>query len=175
MLSFLAMDYYSIIITVAFVILLIICLLLIHKVTSLKEKVELLEIKNNYERKVIVDKENTISIKKISEEKKVSNNNPAKKEEKIIETPIPNSYDNKELDIRDLSPNKEDNYLKEVSKKLQEEINHKPIELTDYEKEEESNAVISYKELLNKEEKTNIDKTDTNEFIEQLKKLRNSL
>ena len=62
MLSFLAMDYYSIIITVAFVILLIICLLLIHKVTSLKEKVELLEIKNNYERKVATNDRSMVTV-----------------------------------------------------------------------------------------------------------------
>ena len=39
-------------------------------------------------------------------------------------------------------------YLKELSNQLNEEITPKTIELTDYEKEQEEHAMISYKELL---------------------------
>jgi len=190
-------DYYSIIVSVALFILIIICLILIHKITSLKEKVQILEIKNNYEKKVIVDKENTIPIKNISKEKKSYNNKkndrkielykevyPRKIEdnkaytknvlkENKITSPI--TIDNKEINITEFIPKNETNYLEEVSRKLKEEINNKPIELTEYEQEEELNAVISYKELLNKEDKTNKKEPDTKEFIDQLKKLRNSL
>ncbi|MBQ6495067.1 MAG: hypothetical protein IJI49_03605 [Bacilli bacterium] len=190
-------DYYSIIVSVALFILIIICLILIHKITSLKEKVQILEIKNNYEKKVIVDKENTIPIKNISKEKKSYNNKkndrkielykevyPRKIEdnkaytknvlkENKITSPI--TIDNKEINITEFIPQNETNYLEEVSRKLKEEINNKPIELTEYEQEEELNAVISYKELLNKEDKTNKKEPDTKEFIDQLKKLRNSL
>ena len=190
-------DYYSIIVSVALFILIIICLILIHKITSLKEKVQILEIKNNYEKKVIVDKENTIPIKNISKEKKSYNNKkndrkielykevyPRKIEdnkaytknvlkENKITSPI--TIDNKEINITEFIPKNETNYLEEVSRKLKEEINNKPIELTEYEQEEELNAVISYKELLNKEDKTNKKEPDTKEFIDQLKKLRNGL
>ena len=190
-------DYYSIIVSVALFILIIICLILIHKITSLKEKVQILEIKNNYEKKVIVDKENTIPIKNISKEKKSYNNKkndrkielykevyPRKIEdnkaytknvlkENKITSPI--TIDNKEINITEFIPQNETNYLEEVSRKLKEEINNKPIELTEYEQEEELNAEISYKELKNKEDKTNKKEPDTKEFIDQLKKLRNSL
>ena len=39
-------------------------------------------------------------------------------------------------------------YLQELSNKLNEEITPKTIELTDYEKDQEEHAIISYKELL---------------------------
>ena len=60
-----------------------------------------------------------------------------------------------------------------MSKSIQKELNSKRIQLTEYEQEEELNDIISYQELLNSKEKEV--NNDTKEFIEQLKKLRNSL
>ena len=47
-------------------------------------------------------------------------------------------------------------YLKELSNQLNEEITPKTIELTDYEKEQEEHAIISYKELLSLKNNLNI-------------------
>lgn len=67
-------------------------------------------------------------------------------------------------------------YLKEISKKMADELKPQTIELTDYEKDQEENAIISYQELLNVKDKINILNDDeTVDFIEELKKLRNSL
>ena len=60
---------------------------------------------------------------------------------------------------------------------MAEELKPQTIELTDYEKEQEDNAIISYKELLNVKDKiTMLDDEEENvNFIEELKNLRNSL
>lgn len=67
-------------------------------------------------------------------------------------------------------------YLKEISKKMAKELQPQTIELTDYEKDQEENAIISYQELLDVKDKIKIiDDEETVDFIEELKKLRNSL
>lgn len=68
-------------------------------------------------------------------------------------------------------------YLKDISNAIAEEMRPQTIELTDYEKDQEENAIISYKELLNASKASNnVDsEEETLEFIEELKKLRNSL
>lgn len=71
---------------------------------------------------------------------------------------------------------KEDNYLGEVSKKIAQNLEPQTIELTDYEKEQEENAIISYKELINVKGKVDtIDENESGDFIEELKNFRNSL
>ena len=91
----------------------------------------------------------------------------------------PVSLNNEEFNINDFSPNKQtnNNYLSEISQKISKEIKPHTIELTDYEKEQEDNAIISYKELLNVKDKINNqdDEIETVDFIEELKKFRNSL
>ena len=69
------------------------------------------------------------------------------------------------------------NYLQEVSRQMANELKPQTISLTDYERAEEDNAIISYKELLNVKDKMNAitDEDETIDFIEELKKLRNSL
>lgn len=69
------------------------------------------------------------------------------------------------------------NYLNEISKQMAEELKPQTIELTDYEKDEEENAIISYQELLNVRDKISAkdNEDETIDFIEELKKLRNSL
>lgn len=74
--------------------------------------------------------------------------------------------------------NKKSDYLKEVSKKLSSEVQEKTIELTDYEKNQEENAIISYQELLSVKDKISIiedDDLDEASFIEELKKFREGL
>ena len=69
-------------------------------------------------------------------------------------------------------------YLENISNAIYEEIKPQTIELTGYEKEQEENAIISYKELLKASKSSNsvnVSQEDTSEFIEELKKLRNSL
>ena len=95
-------------------------------------------------------------------------------------TTSPIEINNKEFNLDEYIQGKKNNqsekkYLEEVSKKINEVIESKPIELTEYEQEEELNAIISYQELLDSNEK-NIQSNDNSEdFLEQLKKLRNSL
>lgn len=68
-------------------------------------------------------------------------------------------------------------YLKEISKQMEKSLEPDPIELTDYEKEQEEHAIISYQELLSV--KNNIkyydDEEETIDFIEELKNFRNTL
>ena len=69
-------------------------------------------------------------------------------------------------------------YLESISNAISEEIKPQTMELTGYEKEQEENAIISYKELLKASKSSNsvnVSQEDTSEFIEELKKLRNSL
>lgn len=47
-------------------------------------------------------------------------------------------------------------YLKELSNKLNEEVTPKTIELTDYEKDQEEHAIISYQELLSLKNNINV-------------------
>ena len=69
-------------------------------------------------------------------------------------------------------------FAEEISKKMEEELKPQTIELTDYEKKQEEEAVISYQELLktNKDRLYNItDEEETIDFIKELKSFRSSL
>lgn len=68
-------------------------------------------------------------------------------------------------------------YLKELSDQMAKELNANTIELTEYEKEQEEHAIISYQELLAMKDKIMDldDEEETIDFIEELKKLRSSL
>lgn len=68
-------------------------------------------------------------------------------------------------------------YLEEIQSRMNEELKPQTIELTDYEKKQEEQAVISYKELLRFKENNQYtdEKQETMKFIEELKNLRNSL
>lgn len=79
------------------------------------------------------------------------------------------------------SPSSDDNakesYLESVSKSLEEHQDVDPIELTDYEQQQEDEAIISYQELLGSQDKLyNItDEEEDSPFIEELKSFRKSL
>lgn len=66
-------------------------------------------------------------------------------------------------------------YLQQIAKQLENEIITNTIDLTDYEKEQEEDAVISYQELLSLKEKTKNQEQNTKSFLEDLKALRNLL
>lgn len=89
---------------------------------------------------------------------------------------IPKEKNNSRISKKQEQENKH-NYLNEISKQIAEELKPQTIELTEYEKEEEENAIISYQELLNVKDKISTTDNDdeTIDFIEELKKLRNSL
>lgn len=72
---------------------------------------------------------------------------------------------------------KDNEYLKEISKQIEQELNPKTIDLTEYEKKQEEQAIISYKELLNRKasDYQQNSKENTRTLIEELKKLRDSL
>ena len=65
-------------------------------------------------------------------------------------------------------------YLEQVSKKLAEEIEPQTIELTEYEKKQEEEAIISYQELIkNKDRLYKIDDDEEiDSFIDELKNFR---
>ena len=73
--------------------------------------------------------------------------------------------------------NKKENYLESVSKSLEERKETEPIELTNYEQQQEDDAIISYQELLGSQDKLyNItDEEEDSPFIEELKSFRKSL
>ncbi len=68
-------------------------------------------------------------------------------------------------------------FVEELSRKMEQEVKPKTIELTDYEKKQEDEAIISYDELMqNKDRLYNItDDEDDEGFIEELKYFRQSL
>lgn len=66
-------------------------------------------------------------------------------------------------------------YLQEISKQLKEQLTPQTIDLTDYEKAQEEQAIISYQELLTQKEKNkNQEKADYN-YLEDLKEFRKLL
>lgn len=68
-------------------------------------------------------------------------------------------------------------YLENLSKRLEEEIKPQTIELTDYEKDQEENAIISYQELLSTKDHSSIseEKINNQQLLEELKNFRNHL
>lgn len=68
-------------------------------------------------------------------------------------------------------------YLENLSKRLEEEIKPQTIELTDYEKDQEENAIISYQELLSTKDHPSMpeEKINNQQLLEELKNFRNHL
>ena len=173
-----------IVLIILIIILLILNIIQFKTYKNNKLIIEDLEYKNKelLEKKLKNNNKNTISINEISlqtkkeESKEIIKSNQVEKiitnqQTSPIEVPkkIPecsfelDNYINKTSKI---IPNKKDNYIEELPKYTSDNL----INLTNYEKDEEENAIISYKELMN-----NKSKEDTKLFIENLKKLRDSL
>ena len=68
-------------------------------------------------------------------------------------------------------------YVQFIVERMEEEVRPSNIELTDYERKQEEEAIISYDELLKVKDKIyNItDDEETDEFIDELKNLRTDL
>lgn len=68
-------------------------------------------------------------------------------------------------------------FVEEISKKMEEELKPQTIELTDYEKKQEEEAIISYQELLKVKNRTYRinDDEEIETFIDELKDFRNDL
>lgn len=68
-------------------------------------------------------------------------------------------------------------FIEEISKRMEEEVKPQTIELTDYEKKQEEEAIISYQELLKAKDRmyriTDDEEIDT--FIDELKEFRTNL
>ena len=90
---------------------------------------------------------------------------------------IINSLSKSDIKISNNNKGTNVDYLKEISDKMADELKPQTIELTEYEKRQEENAIISYKELINLKDKIMMldDDDETINFIEELKNLRNSL
>ena len=71
--------------------------------------------------------------------------------------------------LKNKTPVNNTNYLNEISKQLDNALTSQTINLTDYEKEQEEHAIISYQELLSLKEKNNNEKKDDEYFVEDLK------
>ena len=181
------------------------CIYLYITNKELKIKVEKLEQerKEILERKIRINKEqDTLSIENVSKEikpiasnqikyknidicfqnKPIQNLNcrsgipiiPTKKQEKDNTKNI----DNNPIEIPINHFIKNENYLKDISDNLNKIVNQQPIQLTEYEQEQENNAIISYDELKSKDKEKliRIDENDEpSTFIENLKDFRNNL
>ena len=67
-------------------------------------------------------------------------------------------------------------FLKDLSKRLEEEVKPQTIELTDYEKDQEEHAIISYQELLSSKDRVDlIEEEDNKRLLNDLKKFREYL
>ena len=88
----------------------------------------------------------------------------------------PNNQNN--ITQNNITQNNKD-YLQEISEKIASELTPHTIELTDYEKQQEEEAIISYQELLktkdNNEDNYENDDEEIDSFIDELKKFRTNL
>lgn len=68
-------------------------------------------------------------------------------------------------------------FVEEVSKKMEEEVKPQTIELTDYERQQEEEAIISYQELIKAKDRIYkiTDDEEIDSFIDELKEFRTNL
>ena len=94
-----------------------------------------------------------------------------KPKEQIIEKKI---EDKKEKSITEVD---NQTFIEEISKRMEQELEPQTIELTDYEKKQEEEAIISYQELLKAKDRMYkiTDDEEINSFIDELKEFRTNL
>lgn len=94
-----------------------------------------------------------------------------KSKEQIIEKKI---EDKKEKSITEVD---NQTFIEEISKRMEQELEPQTIELTDYEKKQEEEAIISYQELLKAKDRMYkiTDDEEINSFIDELKEFRTNL
>ena len=68
-------------------------------------------------------------------------------------------------------------FVEEVSRKMEEEVKPQTIELTDYERQQEEEAIISYQELIKAKDRIYkiTDDEEIDSFIDELKEFRDNL
>lgn len=181
---------------VLFVFLIILSIVLVRKNKALINRISELEEANRIDEdeplaETYYQEEDISNISNISniEEVNSQNNNEIFQEEKT-DNDGKEIYQKNVLDdiVKQTSPvsitpsssdpeNKKENYLESVSKSLEEHQETEPIELTNYEQQQEDDAIISYQELLGSQDKMyNItDEEEDSPFIEELKSFRKSL
>lgn len=95
-----------------------------------------------------------------------------------ISKSLDNSNNQNNITQNNTTQNNKD-YLQEISEKIASELTPHTIELTDYEKQQEEEAIISYQELLktkdNNEDNYENDDEEIDSFIDELKKFRTNL
>lgn len=178
---------------VLFVFLIILSIVLVRKNKALINRISELEEANRIDEdeplaETYYQEEDISNISNI-EEVNSQNNNEIFQEEKT-DNDGKEIYQKNVLDdiVKQTSPvsitpsssdpeNKKENYLESVSKSLEEHQETEPIELTNYEQQQEDDAIISYQELLGSQDKMyNItDEEEDSPFIEELKSFRKSL
>lgn len=178
---------------VLFVFLIILSIVLVRKNKALINRISELEEANRIDEdeplaETYYQEEDISNISNI-EEVNSQNNNEIFQEEKT-DSDGKEIYQKNVLDdiVKQTSPvsitpsssdpeNKKENYLESVSKSLEEHQETEPIELTNYEQQQEDDAIISYQELLGSQDKMyNItDEEEDSPFIEELKSFRKSL
>lgn len=149
------------------------CLLKNKKDIIVDTKEEIKTVNREVKKQVFVKDEMDIDLNKIERKDNIYSKNVFKDASLRYQTsPINIVGEKKEAKPNNIS------YTEELTKKLEEELKPQTIELTEYEKEQEDAAIISYKELLsnNKDKVYNInDEDDTTDFIKELKSFRKSL
>lgn len=149
------------------------CLLKNKKEAIVDTKEEIKTVNREVKKQEFVKDEMDIDLNKIEKKDNVYSKNVFKDASLRYQTSPINIVGEKKQD----KPNNI-SYTEELTKKLEEELKPQTIELTEYEKEQEDAAIISYKELLsnNKDKVYNInDEDDTTDFIKELKSFRKSL
>lgn len=149
------------------------CLLKNKKEVIVDTKEEIKTVNREVKKQEFVKDEMDIDLNKIEKKDNVYSKNVFKDASLRYQTSPINIVGEKQQD----KPNNI-SYTEELTKKLEEELKPQTVELTEYEKEQEDAAIISYKELLsnNKDKVYNInDEDDTTDFIKELKSFRKSL
>lgn len=80
-------------------------------------------------------------------------------------------------EVREESNNSNLSFVEEVSRKMEEEVKPQTIELTDYERQQEEEAIISYQELIKAKDRIYkiTDDEEIDSFIDELKEFRTNL
>ena len=144
----------------------------INNETNISNKKKKDFIDNN----IIVSKDINDDEKKIDKDEKEYKNNILKKNDRRYQT-SPISIDN---NIKEVKEDKKENisFTEKIAKQMEKEIKPQTIDLTDFEKKQEDEAIISYQELLSssKDKLYHItDDEETTDFIEELKSFRSKL
>lgn len=84
---------------------------------------------------------------------------------------------NEKEEIKKIDEVDNQTFIEEISRRMEEEVKPQTIELTDYEKRQEEEAIISYQELLKAKDRVYriTDDEEIDSFIDELKEFRTNL